>query len=161
MSKPITKPNMDKEDYLAGVNALIDLGERFRSILGKPEITNQEIESVAEAFNRLDQVYADIGNKYVPELAAKANNQINLDGALGEDAQDDEYFVWAYPPKVRASIEGAVVRMVEGLGTGVDNETTADTLDAIHQMYICAVTSRMRNVSIAEFPDDQIQGMLK
>jgi hypothetical protein len=135
---------MDKNEYQKIAAAIIDLGDKLNTMFSSErEVDKNDIINVAEAYNNLDAISSEIGQKIVEENEA------------------EKKFYWLYSSDIRDNIASAINRVCENIGTGGDDENVADVLDSLNNLYSSAVTQDMRNVSITDFPDSQINDLLK
>lgn len=135
---------MDKNDYQKIAAAIIDLGDKLNTMFSaEREVDKNDIINVAESYNNLDAISSELGQRII------------------EENQAEKKFYWLYSSDIRDNIASAINRVCENIGTGGDDENVADVLDSLNNLYSSAVTQDMRNVSITDFPDSQINDLLK
>lgn len=144
---------MGQDIHKEVIEAVTELGVKLQSVLvGNDGVSIEAAEDVAKSYNRLNLA---LTNMYTSDALSSLES-------IDEDvASDDDNFYWFHKPHIRLKLEDAIEAVLDRVISGSDSEVLGDQLEIMHSLYTQCGTSKVRNVSLTELPDNDINRMLK
>lgn len=142
---------MDAEKLINVANHIVSLGKILSE--HKEKFSDDEYNTIEDAYFDIDESYAEVINTYsAMNIAKKMQNERD------KSISDEYYFL--YSSEVRANILESINSLLGKIATGSDSEVLAQNLEVLHEMYSCAVESKMKNISLSDFPDKGLKDII-